>query len=55
MTVGIVFMTKKHKAEWINPEIKDLGKATDLIEGGEGGDPKFLGTGDQFAVNNLTT
>ena len=48
-------MTVKHKAKWINPEIMDLGNANDLIKGGEGGDPKFLGTGDEFAVNNLTT
>jgi len=49
-------MTQKNKSDWIDPVIKDLGNATDLIEGGiDGGDPKVLGTGDQFAVNNLTT
>ena len=49
-------MTQKIKSDWIEPVIEDLGDATDLIEGGiEGGDPKILGSGDQFAVNDLTT
>ena len=49
-------MTQINKKEWINPEIKELGKAIDHIEGGDpDGDPKVFGTGDQFAVNNLTT
>ena len=49
-------MTQKIKSDWIEPVIEDLGDATDLIEGGiPGGDPKVLGSGDQFAVNDLTT
>lgn len=49
-------MTQKNKSEWIDPVINELGKATDLIEGGQPGqDPKTIGTGDQFAVNDLTT
>ena len=49
-------MTQKNKKDWIIPEIKELGKSIDLIEGGEDGtDPKIFGSGDQFAVNNLTT
>ena len=36
--------------------IKELGSAKSLIKGGnEGSDPKVIGTGDQFAVNDLTT
>jgi len=49
-------MKQRYKSDWVDPSIKDLGNATDLIEGGiEGGDPKILGSGDQFAVNDLTT
>ncbi len=49
-------MTQKIKKDWIEPEIKDLGEAKDLIKGGnEGQDPKIFGSGDQFAVNDLTT
>ena len=49
-------MTYLEKANWIKPEIKDLGNAKDLIEGGAPGeDPKTFGSGDQFAVNDLTT
>ena len=49
-------MTQNNKSNWIDPKIEDLGKATDLIDGGiEGGDPKIIGSGDQFAVNDLTT
>ena len=49
-------MTQKNKAEWIDPTITILGEAKDLIEGGAPGeDPKTFGTGDQFAVNDLTT
>lgn len=49
-------MTQISKKDWIEPEIKDLGKAKDLIKGGApGDDPKTFGSGDQFAVNDLTT
>ena len=49
-------MTQKNKKDWIKPEIKDLGEAKDLIKGGAPGeDPKTFGSGDQFAVNDLTT
>ena len=49
-------MTQKNKSDWIDPIIKDLGKATDLIEGGAPGeDPKTFGSSDQFAINDLTT
>ena len=49
-------MTQKNKSDWIDPIIKDLGEAKDLIKGGiEGSDPKVFGSGDQFAVNDLTT
>ena len=42
--------------KWTKPEIKVLGDAKQLIKGGTpGSDPKVLGTGDQFAVNDLTT
>lgn len=43
------------KEAWVKPEIKELGDLISLTEGGEGGDPKFLGSGDQFAVNDLST
>ena len=49
-------MTQNNKKDWVEPVINELGKAIDLIEGGEfGNDPKIFGSGDQFAVNNLTT
>ena len=43
------------KLVWVKPEIKNLGNAADITKGGEGNDPKFIGSGDQFAVNDLTT
>tara|TARA_B100002019_G_scaffold274202_1_gene270938 strand:- start:58 stop:201 length:144 start_codon:yes stop_codon:yes gene_type:complete len=43
------------KTSWEEPTIKPLGDLVELTKGGEGGDPKFLGLGDQFAVNDLTT
>ena len=51
--VTIINMSVKDK--WIEPQIKELGDILELTQGGEGGDPKFLGTGDAFAVNDLTT
>ena len=49
-------MTDKIKKDWIEPAIKELGEAKDLIKGGaQGQDPKVFGSGDQFAVNDLTT
>ena len=49
-------MTQKNKKDWIKPEIKDLGEDKDLIKGGAPGeDTKTFGSGDQFAVNDLTT
>ena len=46
-------MNEKNK--WVKPEIKELGDLVDITKGGEGSDPKFIGAGDQFAVNDLTT
>ena len=43
------------KLNWVEPEINNIGNAVEITEGGGGGDPKFFGTGDQFAVNDLTT
>ncbi len=49
-------MTQKNKTDWVKPVINDLGEAKDLIKGGAPGeDPKTFGSGDQFAVNDLTT
>ncbi len=49
-------MKKMEKINWIKPHIIELGSAKSLIKGGnEGSDPKIIGTGDQFAVNDLTT
>lgn len=45
----------EEKLYWEKPEIKELGNASDITKGGEGNDPKFIGSGDQFAVNDLTT
>jgi len=47
---------EKTQVKWQKPELKDLGKAKDLIKGGAPGvDPKVFGTGDAFVENNLTT
>ena len=43
------------KDKWIEPQVTELGDILDLTQGGEGGDPKFLGSGDAFAINDLTT
>tara|TARA_Y100000768_G_C23850453_1_gene620697 strand:- start:158 stop:307 length:150 start_codon:yes stop_codon:yes gene_type:complete len=49
-------MSRNIKKDWIEPVIKELGEAKDLIKGGAPGeDPKTFGAGDQFAVNDLTT
>lgn len=45
---------KESLRKWEKPEITDLGSVKTVTKGGEEGDPKFLGSGDQF-TNNLTT
>ena len=42
------------KKKWEKPTIKELGKAKEIIRGGQPADPKFLGSGDQF-TDSLTT
>lgn len=49
------FIKMSDKNKWIEPQVKELGDILDLTQGGEGGDPKFIGAGDQFAVNDLST
>ena len=46
--VTIINMSVKDK--WIEPLIKELGDILELTQGGEGGDPKFLGTGDALQL-----
>lgn len=48
-------MNMSEKDKWIEPQVVELGDILDITQGGQGGDPKFIGSGDQFAINDLST
>jgi len=44
-------MANQNENKWVKPEVKDLGKAKDIIKGFTPADPKTLGGGDGDLAN----